>query len=303
MGDVRSYVAGNFYFELDGIKCGFIKSIDGGGVTADVIEEKVGPSYFTKKHIGQPKYEDFTMMIGLSMSKAIYEWIESSWKMNYQRKNGRIIACDHKLDAKSAIEFFNSLITETTLPAMDGSSKEPGYMTLKFASEYTRNVSASGKAAGELGKSLNKMFLPSNFRVTIDGLDCTKVSKVDSFTVKQNTQTDDIGDARDMLKEPGALVFPNLKFTMAEVTSESWKKWHEDFVIKGNNDESMEKSGTIELLSPNRQDVLLTVTMFNLGIFKFGTDKVEGNADAIKRCTAELYCERMELKYGGKLDA
>ena len=55
-----------------------------------------------------------------------------------------------------------------------------------------------------------KQFLPSNFRLEIDGLDCTKVSKIDSFTVKQPIQTDDIGDKRDYKKEPGKLEFPNL---------------------------------------------------------------------------------------------
>jgi phage tail-like protein len=298
MGDVRSYVSGNFFFQIDGVKCGFIKSVDGGAISAEVINEPVGPMYFVKKHIGQPKYEDFTLQIGFSMSKAVYDWIAASWQMNYQRKNGAIIACDYKLDAKSQREFFNALITETGIPACDGSSKEPAYLTLKFAPEYTRYTKASGKAAGELGKSEQKLWLPSNFRLTIDGMDCTKVAKIDAFTVKQTAVTDDLGDARDYLKEPGKLEFPNLKITLAEVAAQGWYDWHEDFVIKGNNDEGKEKNGVLEFLSPNRQDVLLTIKMFNLGIFKITTDKSEANADQIKRVSSELYCERMELQFG-----
>jgi len=298
MADVRSYVSGNFFFQMDGVKCGFVKSVDGGTITAEVINEPAGPQYFVKKHIGTPKYEDFTMQIGFSMSKAIYDWIQASWAMNYQRKNGAIVACDYKLDAKSQREFFNALITETGIPACDGASKEPAYLTLKLAPEYTRNTKASGKASGEYGKNEQKLWLPQNFRLSIDGLDCTKVAKVDAFTVKQTAVTDDIGDARDYLKEPGKLEFPNLKITMSEVASQTWWDWHEDFVIKGNNDEGREKGGTIEFLSPNRQDVLLTIKFFNLGIFKMGSDKMDANADAIKRCSAELYCERMEFQYG-----
>ncbi len=298
MGDVRSYVSGNFFFQMDGVKCGFVKSVDGGTITAEVINEPAGPQYYVKKHIGTPKYEDFTMQIGFSMSKAIYDWIAASWAMNYQRKNGAIVACDYKLDAKSQREFFNALITETGIPACDGASKEPAYLTLKLAPEYTRNTKASGKASGEYGKNEQKLWLPQNFRLSIDGLDCTKVAKVDAFTVKQTAVTDDIGDARDYLKEPGKLEFPNLKITMSEVASQTWWDWHENFVIKGNNDEGQEKGGTLEFLSPNRQDTLLTVKFFNLGIFKMGSDKMDANADAIKRCSAELYCERMEFQYG-----
>jgi phage tail-like protein len=298
MAELRSYVAGNFFFQMDGVKCGFIKSMDGGAITAEVINEPSGPSYFVKKHIGTPKYEDFTMQIGFSMSKAVYDWIAASWQMNYQRKNGAVIACDYKLDAKSQREFFNALITETGIPACDGASKEPAYLTLKYAPEYTRYTKASGKASGEFGKNEQKLFLPQNFRLTIDGLDCTKVAKVDAFTVKQTAVTDDIGDSRDYLKEPGKLEFPNLKITMSEVAAQTGSEWHEDFVIKGNNDEGREKNGVLEFLSPNRQDVIFTVKFFNLGIFKISTDKSEANADAIKRVSGELYCERMEVQTG-----
>ena len=84
----RSYVSGGHFLNLDGIKCGFVKKISGGGATAEVIEEPNGPGYFTKKHIGQPKYEDFSVDIGFSMAKETYDWISASWNMNYQRKNG-----------------------------------------------------------------------------------------------------------------------------------------------------------------------------------------------------------------------
>lgn len=34
----RPFVAGRFLFELDGAPCGFVKSIDGGTATAEVIQ-------------------------------------------------------------------------------------------------------------------------------------------------------------------------------------------------------------------------------------------------------------------------
>ena len=293
---VRSYVAGNYSLVLDGVKCGFIKYVDGGHATAEVINEASGSSYYVKKHLAQPKYEDFVLEVGLQLEKPVYEWITGSWKGNYQRKNGAIIATDYKQEAKSQHEFFNALITETTIPACDASSKEPAFITLKLAPEYTRVIKASGKVGVGLTKS-QKQWLPSNFRLEIDGLDCTKVSKVDSFTVKQSAITDDIGDARDYLKEPGKLEFPNLKVTLAEIIAQSWYDYHEDFVIKGNNDESKEKNGALILLAPNTQIELARISFFNLGIFKVASEKVEVNADQIKRITAELYCERMEFAY------
>ena len=300
MADVRSYVAGNFFLNLDGQKTGFLKSVDGGAAVAEVIKEASGASYFEKKHIGNVKYEDITCQLGFSMSKGLYNWIQASWAMNYQRKNGEIVACDYKLDAKSSRQFFNALLTETTIPACDGASKEPAYMTIKFAPEYTRVVKASGKPGGDnasFGKNEQKQWLPSNFRLELDGLDCTKVSKVDSFSIKQSTKEDEVGQDRDYFKEPGKLEFPNLKITLSQVTAQSWYDWHEDFVIKGNCSEDKEKAGRLVFLSPNRQTELAEIKFKNIGIFKLSDEKGEANNDAIKRVSAELYVEEMEFAY------
>jgi len=295
----RSYVSGNFFLTLDGAKCGYVKSVDGGAISAEVINEPAGPSYFVKKRIGQPKYEDITVQIGFSMTKFIYEWIAASWAAKPQRKNGSIVALDQSLTPKSERQFTQALITETTIPAMDGSSKEPAYLTVKLSPEVIRNIQPGGSKAdfGEYGKIEQKMFLPSNFRLDIAGLDCTKVNKIESFTIRQKAVTDDIGDARDYAKEPGKLEFPNLKITLSETAAQSWIDWHKSFVIEGKNDESFEKSGSLTLLSPNRQTVLVIIKFHNMGIFSLVPDKAEANADQIKRVTAELYVERMEFLY------
>src|SRR5687767_12656148 len=62
--DARSYVAGNYFLNLAGLKTGFVKSVEGGGIFAEVIQEPTGPSYYVKKHIGTPKYENFTLQLG-----------------------------------------------------------------------------------------------------------------------------------------------------------------------------------------------------------------------------------------------
>lgn len=294
---VRSYVSGHFFFNLDGVKCGFVKKMGGGAISAEVVKEAVGGQYIVHKHIAQPKYEDISLDIGFSMSKAVYDWIAASWAMNYQRKNGSLVACDYKLDAQSEREFFNALVTETTLPACDGGSKDPTYMSLKFAPEYTRFKKGSGKAVAELKADNQKVWLPSNFKLEIDGLDTSKVNKVDSLKIDQKVQTDDIGGTRDAMKEAAIVNFPDIKITFAESTAQSWIDWFDDFVIKGNCTQDKEKNGRLVFLSPNLQDELLSVNFYNLGIFKYNVDDSEANKESIKRNTVELYCERMELKY------
>ena len=292
--NVRSYVGGNLALDLEGTKCGFLKGIDGGAVTADVITEAVGADYFVRKHIGGPKYEDITLEIGFSMAKPIFSWIADSWEMKLQRKKGSIIACDYKLQAQTQRDFFDAMIVETVIPALDGASKEAGYIKVKLSPETIRTAKASGKIEGG---AKQKIFVASNFSLDIPGLDCKRVSKIDSFTVKQSVAAERVGELRDMEKEPGRIEFPNLKITFSETSAQSWRDWFEDFVVKGNSGEDKEKNGTLTFLSPNRQDKLASINLFNLGIFRLA-DATPGGADAIHRVSAELYCERMQFVPG-----
>jgi len=295
MAGTRNYAAGNYFFNLQGVKCGFLKAVDGGDISAEVIEEKLGPEYFVKKHIGQPKYEDVELTFGFGLVQDVYEWIAASWKQNYARKDGSIVVTDATLQAKSERQFFHALISEVTIPALDASSKDAAYFTLKFSPEYTREVKAAGKLIMPK-PSPQKQFLPSNFRLEIDGLDCSKVSRIDSFTVTQAIVTDPIGDAHDVPAEPGKLDFPNLRVTLAAAGAATWSAWFEDFVLKGNNDESAEKGGAIVFLAPDLKQELGRIELHNVGIFALRHPVPA--AEAVSRVVAELYCERMEFQVG-----
>jgi hypothetical protein len=298
MPGVRSDAVQSYVFKLDGVQCGFVKSVRGGDAVAEVIEERAGPSTYVKKHIGPPKYEDVALGIDFSLARSVYDWIAASWAMNYQRKDGSIVEADHTFTAKAERQFFDALLTEVTFPALDAASKEPGHLTIKLAPEYTKTAKASGKVTVPAAQK-QKAWIVSNFRLDLDGLDGTKVSSIDSFTVKQAVAADDIGDARDTLKEPTKIEFPNLAVTLAEAGAATWEAWFDDFVLKGNNEDSKEKSGAIVFLAPDRKAELARVNLFNVGIFALRRKEQSANTDAVRRVTAGLYCERMELLLAG----
>ncbi len=297
----RTFVSSNVIMTLDGQNCGYVKSMEGGGISAEVINEPAGPSYFVKKHIGQPKCEEITVQVGFSMTKSLYEWIKQSWEMKSQRKDGSMILLDGNLQPQSERQFTQALITETTVPAMDISGKEPAYMTVKFAPEMIRVGKPGAKPTGEYGLNEQKIFLPSNFKFEIAGLDCSKVMRIESFTVKQTMVTDDIGQQRDYQKEPGKLEFPNLKITIPEAAAQGFVEWHNSFVIQGNNDESKEKGGKLTFLSPNRSTELAKIEFFNMGVFRIKPDTSEAGVDTPRRLTVEMYVERMTFDYTNKV--
>jgi phage tail-like protein len=293
----RNYTSEHFFLNLDGLECGFLRSVEGGGISADVIQEQVGTDYFVKKHIGSPKYEDLLLQIDLSMDKRVYEWIATLWNGKYARKDATIFVADDNMQVKAQSELFNVMLTEVTIPAMDGSSKDPCYITLRLSPEYSRYKKASGKLPSGVGRRKQKSWLPSNFKLEIDGLDATRVSKVDAFTIKQTLVTHPIGEMREYQREPSKLEFPNLKITLAENYAKTWIDWHEDFVIKGNSSDSQEKNGSLTFLSPNLTSELARIKFFNLGIFRLAPEKAQAQSDQIKRMAAELYCERMDFVF------
>jgi len=290
MPDRISTAAAHFQLVLDGVRLGSLKSVDGGSPVGSVVSVKADSSLIPKKHLGSISYSPLVMQCGPGTGSALFDWINASWTGKAQRKDGSIVTADVNLTAVSQRDFVHALITETTIPALDGSAKNPAYVTVTLAPEFTRDSKASGKVTGEPVKQ--KLWVASNFRVSIDGLDGTRVMRVDALTVTQAiVQT---GDFRAG-PQPGPLDFPNLTITLSQAGAETWFAWFEDFVVKGNNDQSKEKKGSIALLSPDMKDELLRIELFGLGIFALGPEKADAGSDKIAAVTAQMYCERMEL--------
>jgi len=297
----RGYTAGRFAMDLGGQFAGWISSLEGGHATSDVVVEKLGADMIQHKHLAGVKYEDISVSCGTAMSKAFYSWIQASFDRKHARKDGAIITADYDSKEVGRLDFFHALITEVGFPALDAASKDAAKMTIKFAPEYTRAKAKTGAAVqAPIGKGEQKKWLPSNFRIKIDGLDkaCGRVNKIEALTIKQKVVEDPHGEVRDYQKVPASIEYPNLVITCAESHADELYAWHEDFVIKGNNSQDQEKGGTLEYLSANLKDVLFTLTFTGLGVFKLTPEKVEAGSESVRRVKAEFYCHQITFKEG-----
>lgn len=298
-----AYSAGKYALELDGVIVGWLVSGEGGHAYADVVTEQSGPDYLVKKHIGNVKYEDITIKVSTGMSKAFYNWLADFMTGRSPRKSGSIIATDFSNRELQRLSFTNALITEVSFPALDAASKDAAYLTVKLTPEMTRQSLGKGATVRVPGDAkAQKKWLPSNFRLKIDGLDAAaaRVNKIEAITVKQRVSTDNIGEMRDYEQEPAGLEIPNLVITFPESHASDFLDYFEDFVIRGNAGQDQEKSGSLEFLSQDRKDVLFRLELRNLGIFKLTPDKVESGAEQIRRVKAEMYCEDVRFTFGTK---
>lgn len=294
MSTKRSYTAGHFMMTIDGSPS-VLKDFDGGNIKGEVGQIKLASDNLDIKTITNLKFEPFTINVGMSMGKSLYEWIKASIEKQHIYKTGFIAAANYDYKAMSYRHFQDALITEITLPALDASNKETAFFTIKFDPvkiEYQDGDNADIK--GEVNTK-QKVWHNSNFRFRLGDLPCSRVSKIDSITLKQSVVEDPVGEQRINDKVPGKLEVPNLKVTFSAVDGAPWQKWFKDFCIDGNCGNDKELSGVIEFLSPNGKEVLGSLDLFQVGIFALTTAKSESGKDEVHKMTAELYVERMAL--------
>jgi hypothetical protein len=295
------YRVSHFSLEIGGQTAGYLSSVEGGGAHADVVvESPIAGQPFQNKHLGGVIYEDVTITVDLSLDPVFYTWISDTLAGKSHRRDGAVVTLDADLKVRRQMEFYNALITEINFPKLDGSPKEAGLITVKISPEYSRTKKGSGLKSTAAISQAKKKWLTSNFRLEIDGLDCRKIQKIDSFTIKQGVITDTIGVARDYEREPAQIEYPNLFITLAESAAQTFIDWHDDFLIKGNNGANQEKSGTLTFLSADLKTTLGEVRLGNLGIFSLSTGKRETSSDQVLQVIAGLYVEQMSFVLGGK---
>lgn len=207
-----SYVAGKFSLELDGINCGAIGGVSGGDLDYEVVPEPVGSDGYVHKHIGMPKFEDFTLQVGSNMSKPFYEWVKQSFDHGVVRKSGAIIAADFNHNEIARRGFSTAFISSVTIPALDGSSKDAGYIAVTLSPTKVSDGQPSGQP---VDAAKNKAWLLSNFVFEIDGVDTSRIASVDSFTWKCSIAPD--GSSQ--------MDVSNIGTTFSSKSLPSWSSW------------------------------------------------------------------------------
>ena len=202
--DPHDFNTGRFGIDLGSGWEALVKSVEGGNIVGNVVREQNSAAFYQKKHIGNVKYEEVSFKIGLP-SKGVYDWIATTLAGQFTRKTFWLSTLDANFVEVARRQFNNALISEIGFPALDGSSKDAAYLTIKIAPESIEDRPASGKTV-TLDASKQKTWLQSNFRLELKPVATSRVSKIDAFTIKQTLVTDPF----DEVKEPGKLEFPNV---------------------------------------------------------------------------------------------
>jgi hypothetical protein len=296
-GDSRVLV---HFLGVDGGGCGSVISAQGGWGLADVIEEP-SPTGVNKRP-GPSRSEELELQVGWPVAPPLVDWIAAAWRGEVQAKHVTIRTMFQTMDGKMNIlydrEFRNVLLTETTISSLSHMPYEPGLLTLRLLPQAARTTSAfSGTVTTSNATTVpppRPMLVYPGLRLS--GLDTTTVWRVEAFSVRQR-----FGSAippspgSGVWLEPGPLSFPNLTVELHGVAAGDWQQWFEDFVVKGYNDATNEKTGTLEIVDERAR--LVRIGLSNVGIFRLtGPIETHTPAGALIMVVAGLYCQRMDFK-------
>ncbi len=140
----------------------------------------------------------------------------------------------------------------------------------------------------------HKDWLAANFRVEVGGLPCKRVSKVESFTLKQRVLRTNSGTRRVSASVPTKVEIPNLKLTISKRDIKPWQQWHKDFVINGKCARGKEMSGAITFLDPSMKKALSRLDLSKVCVRSIRPQH-SGSKRPPSRMVVEISCEEMKL--------
>lgn len=295
----RTYNTTYATLELDGAVVGFLDSYEGGSPYGEVVNDKVGPDRIQQKRIAGVRYEDLTLSFGVGMADALYAWISETATGKSPRKNGSVIMADSKGQVESRLVFYNAIIKEIHFSEFNATSKDAGRITLKLGCGYTQLAGPGGNIPRDTGINKQKRWTQNLFRLKIDGLESSvsKVNRIEALTLTQKTVKNMTGNPKNDFMEPMVVEVSDLRVTLPDAYSAQFRQWMDESVISGTH--KQERQGSIEIISPNGQDVVFTLSLYNLGIFRLSPGKVEKGKESSPLINADMYVEGLDMFFTG----
>jgi hypothetical protein len=283
-------VSGGLGLELGDEFVGWLTSVDGGDVVGEAVRGPTGP------HMANLKYEEITVTFApAAMNKDFYAWLADTLARKLTKKDGAVVTMDSRSLEARRLAFVNACITEIQFPSLDGVSKVPAVITVKFQPEYIRRGTGNGSSPTQSARQRPE--LANAFKVEIQGLDATRVKTVPTLVIKQTLQPDAVGELRDYAKTPPTLTLPNLVLTLRQSSAASFQTWYDDFLVKGNCGAAQEKKGSLQFLSADLQKPILTLSFNQLGIMRLAPERPQTPADLSPDYRIEMFCGEMSLVY------
>ena len=304
------FSTGHFKLVIDGKPVtSYIKSVEGGLINAQAVEEPVGQFNLRGRHLGPRDIEPIQIEFGMAGARWALDLVDQFiHQRKHHRLNGEVHHADANMKSQYSFEFMEAVITELTLPKLDAAGKDSLMCRVKLQPQDVKFKLASGAQLGQDSIGRQKAWHTSNFRVTLDSIgELPFVTSVEALTIKLGHKPMQLPDQFRPDVLPTKVEMPKLSFTQPLSRSAPLIKWYEKAVANqlggGTADSAAstgyETTGSIEYLDPTLKQVLYTVEFDGVGIEKFSMPKSEANAPATKMAKFDMYVTAIKVKSNG----
>jgi phage tail-like protein len=302
--DKPVYSGAHFTIEIDGIsKAGdalpTLRSLDGGGVKADVLSYQMGEKGDVWRQLGKPKYDDIKLTLGLADVEGFRTWFNQYLSGDQVRKNGAIVAADFQYLEKARREFKEAIIVGLGLPKWDANDKNQANITITISPEQVIYKASAGKQiqAQNASEEKQKKIPACNFEFSLDGFPAdtfNRTVKVDALEVKCKAIEHHYGTRLEAVKIPGKIEWPNLVFYVPEADAEPLRTLHNDRMAGKRADQGTGRTGTL-VFKNNAQKPMGEFHFMGVHIFNVQTEKSDASAEELKLVKVECAIEGIGL--------
>ncbi len=291
------YSSAHFALQLDGHIIGTLRSIDGGKVTTEVVSYQSGDSGEIWRQLARAKYEDIKFVTALAGGQPLWDWMNAFVAGQGVRRTGQLIAADYNYNEKAKRTFWDALISAIDFPKFDANDKNPANITVTISPEKITYEKGDGHKLDERESSVGgqQHIAACNFHFLYDGVSpevCSRVSKVDGFSLKTKIIEYHYGGRLEASKQAGKFEFPNLVFYLPEVDAAPFRELH----MKSVAGERAPMRGASLSFFNNAQDERGKFEFINCHIFNVTPEKQDASSEDIRLMKVECQIEGLKVK-------
>lgn len=284
------FTAAALALEIDGKHAGFIDGVDGGGVFAEVLEAP-GTGGPTDKSIGAAEYEDVVVTCGLP-EDTLAGWVSAFLAGKAPVHDGAVIMLNANRAPVRRLEWQQGAIHAVAFPGLDAiEAKGVARLTITIRPAMTREVGGSGQVPAA-SKNQRKVWSAGSFALSMPGVDCTRVVRIDPLVVTQTYQPPASGRGP---ATAGPVHVSDLVVSVQEAGAADFLRWGEDFIVGGRNTASDELDATIRYLAPSLRDDVARLEVLSTGIFRVDHDSQVSGVARTSRVTVSMYAEEVRF--------
>lgn len=298
------YSGAHFMIEIDGLApkgaLPTLRSVDGGGVKAEVVNYQMGENGDIWRQIAKPKYEDIKLSLGMADADPFWTWIMAFMGGTHTRYSGSIIAADVFYKERARREFTDALIAEVGIGKWDANDKNQATVSITIAPEKVSfkpgNTSGGAKIDQRASSEASQKHVAAcNFRFQIDGFEdaCKRTNKVDAFALKCKIIDYHYGTRIEAGKMPGKFEMPNLVFYVPEADAEPFRTLHNDRMSGKVDDRGKGRGAQLTFYNNNQIDQG-QFQFKGVHIFNVSSEKADASSEEMKLTKIEAAVEKIE---------